>query len=99
MASQSADFGSDRNQDRPLRSPVSSVRGEAHWHHSTRIFGSHVVLDECRSGEKTARFQDLLQPPSHPSLTGRANAGYARATTRRQSALVSLATSLSRAIS
>src|SRR6202021_2289459 len=47
----------------------------------------------------TARFQDLLQPPSHPSLTGRANAGYARATPRRQSALVSLATSLSRPIS
>ena len=69
------------------------------WHHSTRIFGSHVVLDECRSGEQTARFQDLLQPPSNPSLTGRANAGYARVTTRRQSALVSLATTLSRPIS
>jgi hypothetical protein len=30
---------------------VSSLRGKAHWHHSTRKFGSHVVLDECRSGE------------------------------------------------
>ena len=35
---------------------------------------------------------------SHPSLTGRANAGYARVTTRRQSGLVSLASSLSRPI-
>jgi hypothetical protein len=51
VASQSADPGGDRNQDRPLRSPVSSLRGKAHWQHSTRIFGSHVVLDECRSGE------------------------------------------------
>jgi putative transposase len=46
-----SDPGGDRNQDRPLRSPVSSLRGKARWHHSTRIFGSHVVLDECRSGE------------------------------------------------
>jgi putative transposase len=29
--------------------PLSSVRGEAHRHHSTRVFGSHVVLDDCRS--------------------------------------------------
>ena len=31
--------------------PQSSLVGKAHWHHSTRIFGSPVVLDECRSGE------------------------------------------------
>ena len=31
--------------------PQSSLRGKAHWHHSTRIFGSHVVLDERRSRE------------------------------------------------
>jgi hypothetical protein len=43
--------------------------------------------------------QDLLQPPSRSSLTGRANAGYASVTTRRQSALVSLAATLSRPIS
>jgi transposase InsO family protein len=48
---------------------------------------------------RTARFQDLLQPPSHPSLTGRANPGYASVTTRRQSARVSLAATLSRSIS
>src|SRR5580700_6203132 len=35
----------------PLRSPVSSLRGKAHWHPSTRIFGSQVVLDERRSRE------------------------------------------------
>ena len=96
VASQSADPGGDRNQDRPLRSPVPSLRGTANRHHSTRVFGSHVVLDDGRSRKQTARFQDLLQPPSHPYLTGRANAGYARVTTSRQSPLVSMATSLSR---
>jgi hypothetical protein len=35
----------------PYVPPVSSLRGKAHWRHSPRIFGSHVVLDECRSGE------------------------------------------------
>jgi hypothetical protein len=28
-----------------------SLRGKAHRHHSTVIFGPHVVLDERRSGE------------------------------------------------
>src|SRR3984957_21243498 len=60
---QSADHGGDRNQIRPLRSLVPSVRGKAHRYDSTRIFGSYVVLDECRSGKYTAGFQDLLQPP------------------------------------
>ena len=73
--------GGDRNQDRPLRSPVPPLRGKANRHHSTRVFGSHVVLDDGRSGKQTARFQDLLQPPSHAYLTGRANAGYSRVTT------------------
>jgi hypothetical protein len=31
--------------------PVSSLRGKAHRHHSTRIFGSHNVLADCRSGK------------------------------------------------
>jgi hypothetical protein len=33
----------------PLRPPVPSVRGKANRNSSTRIFGSHVVLDRGRS--------------------------------------------------
>ena len=99
VASQSADTGGDRNQVHPLYSPVPSVRGKTNRHHSTRVFRSHVVLDDGRSGKQTARFQDLLQPPSHAYLTGRAIAGSARATTRRQSPLVSMATPLSSPLS
>jgi hypothetical protein len=73
------DSGGDRSQDLPLCSPVSSLRGKAHRHHSTQIFGS----------QDHTLFWRLLQPPSHSSLTGRANAGYARVTNRRQSGLVS----------
>src|SRR5271169_5474728 len=78
----------------PLRSPVPSVPGEANRHHSTRVFGSHVVLDDGRSRKQTARFQNLLQQPTHAYRTGRANAGYVRVTTNCQSPLISLATSL-----
>src|SRR6267378_7407913 len=95
MASQSADTGSDRNQVHPLRSPVPSIRGKANRHHSTRVLGSHFVLDDGRSRKQAARFQDLLQQPSHACLTRGANAGYNRVTTRSQSRLVSLATTLS----
>src|SRR5271167_3017228 len=94
MASQSADIGGDSNQDRPLRSPVPSLRGKANRLPSTRVFGSHVVLDDCRSRKQTARFQNLLQQPTHAYRTGRANAGYVRVTTNCQSPLISLATSL-----
>jgi hypothetical protein len=59
----------------------------------------HTLFWTSADLEKTARFQDLLQPPPHPSITGRANAGHAPVTTHRQSVLVSLATSLSRPIS
>jgi len=69
--------------------------GKTNRHPSTRVFRSHVVLDDCRSRKQTARFQDLLQPPSHAYLTGRANAGSARVTTCSQSPLVSMATPLS----
>ena len=95
MASQSADTGGDRNQDHPLRSSVPSIRGKANRHPSARVFGSHLVLDDGRSRKQAARFQDLLQQPSHAYLTGRANAGCARVTTNCQSPLVSMATTLS----
>jgi hypothetical protein len=74
---QSADTGGNRNQVHPLRSPVPSVCGKAKRHHSTRVFGSHLVLDDGGSRKRVARFPDLLQQPSHAYLTGRANAGYA----------------------
>src|SRR5664279_1066449 len=95
VASQSADSGGDTNQVHPLRSPVPSVRGKTNRHHSTRVFRSHVVLDDGGSRKQTARLQDLLQPPSHAYLTGRANARFASVTTSRQSPLVSMATPLS----
>src|SRR5580658_6918905 len=38
MAGQSADPGGDRNQNRPLRSLVPSVRGKAQRYDSTRIW-------------------------------------------------------------
>src|SRR6516162_6510155 len=91
---QSADTRGDRNQVHPLRSTVTSVRGKANRHRSTRVFGSPVVLDNDRSRKQAARFQDLLQQPSHPYLTERANAGYAGVTTNRKSPLVSMAAPL-----
>ena len=99
MASQPPDTGRDRNQVRPLRSTVSSVRGEANRHRSTGVFGSHFVLDCGGSRKQAARFQDLLQQPSHPYLNRRANAESACVTTNRKSPLVSMATSLSILIS
>src|SRR5438034_4483129 len=44
----------------------------------TTLFRSNVLQDNCRSREQVARFQDLLQQPSHTYLIERANAGYAR---------------------
>jgi hypothetical protein len=99
VASQSADTGGDTNQVHPLRSPVPSVHGKANRHPSTRVFGSHVVLDDGRPRKQAARFQDLLQQPSHAYLSGRANAGYAGVTTNRKSPVVSMATSLSSPLS
>ena len=99
MASQPPDTGRDRNQVRPLRSTVSSVRGEANRHRSTGVFGSHFVLDCGGSRKQAARFQDLLQQPSHPYLNGRANAESTCVTTNRKSPFVSMATSLSILIS
>ena len=99
MASQPPDPGRDRNQVRPLRSTVSSVRGKANRHRSTGVFGSDFVLDCGGSRQQAARFQDLLQQPSHPYLNRRANAESAWVTTNRKSPLVSMATSLSILIS
>ena len=95
MARESADTRGDRNQVHPLRSTVTSVRGKANRHRSTGVFGSHFVLDCCGSREQAARFQDLLQQPSHPYLNGRANAESACVATNRKPPLVSMATSLS----
>src|SRR6516225_8978199 len=99
MASQPPDPGRDRNQVRPLRSTVSSVRGKANRHRSTGVFGSHFVLDCGGSRIQAARFQDLLQHPSHPNLNRRANAESAWVTTNRKSPLVSMSTALSILIS
>jgi len=99
VVGRTTDTGRNRNQVHPLRSPVPSIRGKANWHHSTRVFGSHVVLDDGRSRKQTPRFQDLLQRLSHAYLTERTNAGYVPVTTNRKSPLVSVATSLSRPLS
>src|SRR6201984_3491631 len=68
-------------------------------HPAARILGSPVVLDDGRPRKQAARFQDLLQQPSHAYLTGRANARHAGVTTNRQSPLVSMATTLSSPLS
>jgi len=94
VASESADTRGDRNQVHPLRSTVTSIRGTANRRPSPRVFGSPVVLDDDRSRKQAARFQDLLQQPSHAYLTGRANPGYAGVTTNRKSPFVSMAAPL-----
>ena len=95
MASQFANTGGERNQVHPLRSAVASVRGKANRDPSARVFGSPVVPDNGRPRKQAARFQDLLQQPSHAYIAGRANAGDSCITTSSQSPLVSMATSLS----
>src|SRR5438874_4751446 len=65
MASQPADTGVDANQVRPPRAPIPSIRGKADRHPAAGILGSHVVLDDGRPRKQAARFQDLLQQPSH----------------------------------
>jgi hypothetical protein len=94
MASQSAGTGGDGDQVHPLLPLVPSIRGKANRHPSPRVFGSPVVLDDDGSRKQAVGFQDLLQQPSHPYLTGRANAGYAGVTTNRKSPLVSMAAPL-----
>jgi hypothetical protein len=99
MASQSANTEVDTNQVYPIRAPVPSICGKANRHSTTRILGPYVVLDDGRPRKQAARFQDLLQQPSHAYLAGRANARYTRVATGRQSPFVSMATSLSILIS
>jgi hypothetical protein len=60
-----------------------------------REYWDHFVLDDVRSRREAARFQDLLQQPSHAYLTGRANTRYAGVTTNRKSPLVWMAAPLS----
>ena len=51
-----------------------------------REYLDHMLFwTTVRSRKRTARFQDLLQPPSHAHLTGRANARSAPVTTTSQS--------------
>jgi hypothetical protein len=88
-------FWRSRKSSPSLRPPVPSIRGKANRDSSTRIFGSHVVLDGGRSSKQAAGFQDLLQQPSHAHLTGRANAGYGCGPTSGKSPLGSMATPLS----
>jgi hypothetical protein len=57
-----------------------SVCGKANRRRSTRVFASHLVLNDGRSRKQAPRFQDLLQQPSHAYLTRGANAGYNRVT-------------------
>jgi hypothetical protein len=65
----------------------------------SRKYGAGWTIADGGSRKQAARFQDLLQPPSHAYLTGRANAGSARVTTSRQSPFVSMATPLSSPLS
>ena len=98
--SQSADPGGDRNQDRSLCSPVPSLCGTADRHDSTRVFGSHVVLDHGGPGEQAARFPRLLQPPSDAFSTCRMYAaGDVRPEGPSELRLLPMATTLWRFIS
>jgi hypothetical protein len=79
--------------------PLSHPFVERLINHWTRIFESPIVLDDCRPRKQAVRTPGLLQQPSHPYPTGRANARYARVATNRKSRLVSMAISLSSPIS
>jgi hypothetical protein len=69
MVSRSADAGGDRDQKLPLRS-LCHPFAEANRHHSTRVFGSNVVLDDGRSRKQAARFQDYGIHRTHPHGKG-----------------------------
>jgi hypothetical protein len=74
-ASPSRNAGADRNQDRPLCSPVPSVRGEADRHHATRVLGSHIVLDDGSPRKQVARLRTYFHIRcTHASREGRTSA-------------------------
>ena len=92
-----SDNAAARNCLRGLERHITGIATKRH--RSTGVSGSDFVLDCGGSREQAARFQDLLQQPSHPYLNRRANAESAWVTTNRKSPLVSMATSLSILIS
>jgi hypothetical protein len=87
-----SDNAAVRNCLRGLERHITGIATKRHP--STRVFGSHVVLDDGRSGKQAPRIQDLLQQPPPASVTGRANAGDAPVTTNGKSPLISMATPL-----
>src|SRR4030095_13787149 len=99
MGSQSANPGRSRNQDNAICSAVSSVRGAADWNRSKGVFGSHVVLDNCRSRKQAAGVPGLLQQLSNTSLIGGTDTRQEETTTGRESDVLSMAISLSRLVS
>src|SRR4030095_3108638 len=99
MDSQSANPGRSRNQDNAICSAVSSVRGAADWNGSKGVLGSHVVLDNCRSRKQPAGVPGLLQQLSNTSLLGGTDTRQEGTTTGRESDVLSMAISLSRALS
>jgi len=44
-----------------LCSAVSSVRGAVDWNSSKGVFGSHIILDDCRSRKQAAGVPGLLR--------------------------------------
>ena len=98
MASQSANPGGSGDQDGALRSPVSSFRGVLDRDDSKGVFGSHLILDDCRSRKQAARVPELLQQLSCALLIGGKNTRQEGTTTGRESDVLSMAISLSRLV-
>src|SRR4029453_3484785 len=98
MASQSANPGGSGDKDSALCPPVSSVCGAADRDDSKGVFGSHVILDDCRSRKQAAEVPGLLQQLSNPSLIGGKNTRPEGTTKSRESDVLSMAISLSRLV-
>ena len=99
MASQSANPGGSGDKDSALCPPVASVCGAADRDDSKGVFGSHVILDDCRSRKQAAGVPGLLQQLSNTSLIGGTDTRQEGTTTGRESDVLSMAISLSRLIS